>query len=502
VSPSRKRGHARDDGFTLVEIIVSLGLFAIVSTAVVAQVIVGMRAAATARDISQAKGVAQARLEQMRMMPFFVGRSAGDYIDVLDTYYRHTSPPATTASCATGTGLTEPQTTWSGYLPASAARCSYEPTGAMFRRVINPVQAPGMGAFALVVNTQFITQGSPPSVITPQAGYNSQVSGSDVPAANQIGVTVTVIYKSQSGFKRVSLYSQIGQRTPVAPMIENAVTVSTLRMASTMDSATPTNLRLDVGLINLIGELSTGSKVTANATAGAAGTSLGSSATGASVNASAPENTPALSATAPPAGLFGGCAFACLGTTSASGVSAYSSDGLPLSGTATSPVQATIPGGTSHNGFQFDNGKAGTRLRLSSTDPMVSLDTTQAAPTRMVTDCSFSSSGAPAFLGATGFPTRPRTPAPTMCARAAPRTPARSASCPPTSPPAASSRLTSNVPPSTARSLVMPAAAAPRPRTWTTEPASATGTGPRTPKSLSSRRPTARTRSPRSTSPR
>lgn len=402
MSLSRNR-HADEGGFTLVEVVVALGILAVVSTAVVAQVIVGLRAAATARDVSQAKGVAQARLEAMRNMPFFVGRSAGDYIDVLDTYYRHTTAPVTAASCTSGAALAMPQTSWSGYVPAATARCSYEPSGPMFRKVINPIAAPGLGTFAMVVDTQFLAATTPPTAVAPQAGYNSQVAGSDTPASNQIGVTVTVVYKTQSGFKSSSTYTQIGQRTPIDPLIQTSVNVGTVRVGSVYGLVTPATARLDVGVINLVGELSTGSKVSANATAGAAGTSLGQSAIGASLNATAPADEPAQATTAGADGLFGDCSLACIGNSQVSGVSATSSDGLPLSGTPAAPVTASIPSGTTLRGFQFDNGATGTRLRLLGTEPMVSLDTSASPATTLVSNCSFSASGTPAYLTATGF---------------------------------------------------------------------------------------------------
>lgn len=402
MSLSRKR-YADEGGFTLIEVVVALGILAVVSTAIVAQVIVGLRAAATARDVSQSKGVAQARLEAMRNMPFFVGRSAGDYIDVLDTYYRHTTAPATAATCTSGSGLGMPQTSWSGYVPAATARCSYEPSGPMFRKVINPIAAPGLGTFAMVVNTQFLTATTPPAPVAPQAGYNSQVAGSDTPASNQIGVTVTVVYKTQSGFKSSSTYTQIGQRSPIDPLIQTSVNVSTVRVGSVYGLVTPANARLDVGVVNLVGELSTGSKVSANATAGSAGTSLGQSAVGASVNASAPADEPAQSAVAGPDGLFGDCSLACIGNSQVSGVSAQSSNGLPLAGAPGTPISASVPSGTTLRGFQFDNGASGNRLRLDGTQPMVSLDTSSAPATDTVANCAFTGTGAPNYLTATGF---------------------------------------------------------------------------------------------------
>src|SRR5690242_14843901 len=94
-----------------------MAIFMVVATASAPVILGGLRGAATARDVSQTKGVAQGQLEKMREMPFYVGAAAGDYKDVLDSYYRcgptsiaTTTPAPTPASpdCSSNVPTTTP----------------------------------------------------------------------------------------------------------------------------------------------------------------------------------------------------------------------------------------------------------------------------------------------------------------------------------------------------------------------------------------------------------
>ena len=114
---SATRQPTRDDGFSLLEVIVALGLMLIVMTAVLPQLVVGIRAGARASEVTQAKGVVQGQLEKMRSLPFHVAPSAGNFIDVLDRYYPNLTAPSTTpaGSCMDGSGKhVQPLVAWSG----------------------------------------------------------------------------------------------------------------------------------------------------------------------------------------------------------------------------------------------------------------------------------------------------------------------------------------------------------------------------------------------------
>lgn len=400
---------------------VALGILVLVTAAIYPQIVVGLRATGTARDITQAKGVAQAKLEQMRGMPFYVGREAGDYIDVLDTYYRNTTAPTVSPSCAASTLTDLPATTWTGYVPASSARCAWEPSGALYRKVINPVQSPGLGAFAMVISTQFLTGATPPTPIAARAGYNSQVAGSDAPPSTQIGVTIAVMYRTHSGVKYVTSYSQVERTSATDPLIESAAQATTVHVSSASqawsmwkegdedpDGSTQnlTTLMANMGIVDLQGELFTGSRVIANATSAAGATSAPAVVTGASTNLTAPADSPATGAVAPDTQLPNGCTWICFGATRTDSVSAYASNGAPNSGSPDAPIRSYIPNGAGRYGFWFDNGKWRNPLQLANGQPMVSLDTSSAGSMPGVRNCAVGGSGATNqnnYLTATGF---------------------------------------------------------------------------------------------------
>lgn len=416
MSTSRLR---RSDGFTLVEVIVAVGIFAMVTAVTLPLLIIGLRASASARDVSQAKGVAQGRIEAIRNLPFYVGRSAGDYIDVLDTYYRDLNSPAEIPTCSTSTLTALPPNSWTGYVMAGATHCPWEPAGPLYRKVVSPIAAPGLGLFSMTVSTQFLSPATPPSPVSPPPTYNSQTAGRDAPPAQQVGLTVTVFFKVGSRIRMTSTYTQIEQSNPISPIIESAARVTTVRASS----VTPTgvNVATQVGVVNLGGELFTGSRVVSTATVGTGATSIGDQVNAAQINLVAPADAPATAAVNAGAGMTNGCTWVCFGASVVDQASAYASNGLPIAGTPTAPVRARFTSDTTMRGFQFSNGSNGARLKLDTAQPMVSLD--MAGPSNMlgVTNCDITNVGVPtnnAFLTGTGFldATADATPSVSACA--------------------------------------------------------------------------------------
>lgn len=417
---TRDRGR-RAAGFTLIEVLAALGVLMIVAAALTPQVIAGLRATGVARDLTQAKGVSQARLEQMRAMPYFVGREAGDYIDLLDTYYRNTTAPSVTPACDANGVSALPPTSWTGFVPVAGKHCAWEPTGAMYRTIINPISAPGLGTFSMAINTQFLTAASVP--VTPLAGYNSQIAGSDQPAASQVGVTVTVFFKSHQGVRTTSTYTQVERSSPSDPLIESRAATTTVQVSSVArnwndwmpgdpDPVESTaindavNLMATIGVVNLTGELFTGSRVIANVASASGSTSAPSSVSGASTNLTAPVDTPAVGATTGPASLPNGCRWICFGTTTTRDTSAATADGQPRVGTPTAPAQAIVPANSTNHGLWFDNGRWRNRLQLVNNQPMVSLDTSGSPVLPAVSDCKVGGVSVPDdpyAVRATGF---------------------------------------------------------------------------------------------------
>jgi hypothetical protein len=161
-----------------------------------------------------------------------------------------------------------------------------------------------------------------------------------------------------------------------------------------------------LGVINLTGELYTGSRVVTTALAATAGDSQGNQVNGARLNLVAPLDRTTTSVDAPKGDYpTTGCTNQCFGATRVDQASALASNGLPRAGTASNPVRTMVIQNPGNNGFQFSNGTPDTALNLTS-DPMVSLDTDSSSPNTMapVSDCALQSTGSTAsYLTGTGF---------------------------------------------------------------------------------------------------
>ena len=87
MSRSAESRCRRDDGFTLIEIVVALAIVMVVAASLLPQLVAGIQATSTARTVSQAKGVLQGELDRMRNLPFYISPAAGPQRDVLDYYF-------------------------------------------------------------------------------------------------------------------------------------------------------------------------------------------------------------------------------------------------------------------------------------------------------------------------------------------------------------------------------------------------------------------------------
>ena len=84
-----------------------------------------------------------------------------------------------------------------------------------------------------------------------------------------MGVTIAVFYKTQSGVRYTVTYTQVEQANPIDPLLTSEAKSSTVRVSSAM--ADGTNLLEQLGVINLSGELFSGSRVVTTASAATAG---------------------------------------------------------------------------------------------------------------------------------------------------------------------------------------------------------------------------------------
>jgi len=410
VSRSTRLQSGRDDGFTLVEIVVAISIVMVVVTALLPQLVAGIRATGTARTITQAKGVVQGQLDRMRNLPYYVSPAAGDHKDVLDYYFRdagQVGPLPTAPTCMVAGKYVAPGLASTGYVAPGAARCSYEPsTGAFYRSVTQIAPAPGSVGFTVVVSTQFLTGATPPVAVEPPTGptgYNSQSPdpGEATPLTSQIGVSIAVLYADRGTVRPVTSYTQFYDQ-PTSTMRSKAeLSATTLEVGS----STKLNgaVSLAAGLLNLTGSLTYNSTVTGSVNSVTAGLATGEQASGASSNVAAPPATTPSTVNGSAGGLSG-CAMICWGTTRLDKGDVSADGGLPTAGGPSSPMQALVTS-LDNGGVRFDNNdnESDYRSELDLKSPLVRIDPNAVPRNSGTTSSCAPGTGASAYVGASAY---------------------------------------------------------------------------------------------------
>jgi type II secretory pathway pseudopilin PulG len=404
VSRSAELRSRREAGFTLVEVVVAIAIVMVVVTALLPQLVGGIRATGTARTVSQAKGVIQGQLDRMRNLPYHVSPDAGPYRDVLDYYFNNRSTAAPSPTCTVSgkyVALPEDRT---GFVDVGGARCAYEPpTGAFYRSVSVLPPAPGNGGFTVVVSTQFLSGDTPPVAVTPVTHYNSQLTGKASPASSQIGVWITVLYSNRGTLRPVTSYTQLYDQPASATRTKAEVGAATLEIGSVTEANGAVSLM--AGVLNLNGSLNNASTVNGNLSGASAGLATGEQASGASASVAAPPATATLIKTASSGSLVGSaCPLACWGSTRLDLTSVSADSGLPTAGGPSSPMQALLTD-LGNGGFSFGNSdnlsdyRDGLNLQL----PLARIDSSAVAGASGTTSSCTPGTGTPAFVGASGY---------------------------------------------------------------------------------------------------
>jgi type II secretory pathway pseudopilin PulG len=402
--------HRRADGFSLVEVAVAIGLLGTVIVAVGPVMTGAVRADNHAKLDARAKGVLQGQLDAMRNLPFHVDPSAGDHLDLLDTYFRNLSGPTSSPSCGTTAKPTAPLPSWTGYVPASsAARCWYEPAGAMYRVVLPGGTAAVPTGFALVLDTQFVSAAGPSSVVAPVTTFNTQLSGKDRAPAPQVRITGTVLYSDHGQWRPVTVATHIAQRVPVDPQIKLQADATVLNLGSAKLLGTQT-VSLTAGQLHLAGSLYNASEVDVSLAALGGANSATGRQSGAAVAASAPyANLVTLNTGA--GGLGFDCADSCWGATAIPPFVVAADNGLPRAGVQglgalLGPVQTMLPDNVSRDGFQFRTDGSvlpGLGPVLASMDATAVPGELLSALGSVTNGCAFNVAGAGSHLGAGGY---------------------------------------------------------------------------------------------------
>lgn len=383
-----------DRGFTLIEVVVAIGLVGLLVAVVLPAVVLGIRSNAIGTTNTQARGLAQAEMERMRNLPFHISRNAGEFVDVLDYYFPHTTP-APAVTCRDGDRWTIPTAAaWRGYVAGESvtARCGWEPEEGPFFRQVRTV-----GRFTVVTATQFLTNATPPVPVTPASGYRNTgtnvAPGQDSPPALQVAARVTVFANDLGTREPVSSATQIGRRDLTFTRVSSSVDVTALEIGTTTRDGLP--LTLAVGSVDLGAEVTTTSEARATLASALTGLGTGQQAGGARLSTEAPTDGPRAETneTAGSLDATQGCDLACWGNTSQSGGLLATADGLPNVGSATSPVTATLGNGT-ENGLGLGQGRGTTyRTELRLLGQLVRLERGPGLKAGVSTTCTPTETG-------------------------------------------------------------------------------------------------------------
>jgi prepilin-type N-terminal cleavage/methylation domain-containing protein len=352
----------RDDGFTLIEVLVAFLIIAIVAAAGTTLTVRGLRATLDAKQLSQAKNLVNEQVEEMRGLPYFVANTTStSKVDVLDRFFPNlTQASAPTCSADAETWIAN-KSAWSGFV-SGGARCPFEPAnGAFYRTVVDP-SISGASPTAVVVATQFLGlasgTGTDAPSITPPAGYAWDATGLDTPASAQIAAHVTAVYGPPGATaKRTTSRTDIADRRGGPPLVSAETNAAAVVVDGTL--ATGAAQRLELGTVAGNGGVTVITKAAVEAVGGSMQTDTGR-LDGAAQLANSP------------------------GTVSGSAVgSALSSGGLSIGATSTSGVSATSTvsdpgyggpavGSAASGSFSLDQARP--ELGLTTANPIVKVD--------------------------------------------------------------------------------------------------------------------------------
>lgn len=383
----RERGE-RDTGFTLVEVMVALGLITVLLLVTLPVLVHMLDSTKVTKLQTQAKNLAQQRLDQLRNLRFHVDRQNGPFLDLLDMYYTNatSSSPVTTVTVG-GQQL-------KGQYVVSATATGGHPAGAYYQVSTGPL--PGYTGFKQTIDTQFLgPDGTALGQTAYENKYDSQVIGKDQSPSLMVGVTIITSWVDHAGApKSYRVYSRIADGRPQLPVIQSQARALAVDISSTaMDGGT---LQLQGGVATVDGAQSSGSSVAGYAT-GAIAIDGATTTTGKVTQFNLPtQNVTTTGDTSPESGT--GCSWYGFGQNDVSNVTGDVAGGLPK---APANVDATPPnvfsGSLLNSGIptcgqlSFDNTARGGTLRSDSIGTVMG-----AAPFVKAPDAS---GGSPSIVG-------------------------------------------------------------------------------------------------------
>lgn len=241
-----------------------MGLLMVVLTASLPVLLSMLQSTVTTKLNTQAKNLAQERLEQLKGLRFHVDRQNGPFLDLLDLYYTNATSAGTVSTVASGAGTLTGRYLATGSSNGVAAPLYEVSTGAL----------PGNTDFSQVVLAQYLgADGNVLPASRYQDQYDSQVVGKDAAPSLMVRFTAVTSWVQGGRPKTYRTTTVITDGRPEQPVIQTQAKAIAVSVSSTgADAAT---LQLHGGLTSLDGAQSSGSSVSGYV-AGAVATSSGS----------------------------------------------------------------------------------------------------------------------------------------------------------------------------------------------------------------------------------
>lgn len=260
-----RRRLADDAGFTLIEVVVGLIVFALIAEGLASVLIGGAQAELFARNNTAAKAFTQQRIDAMRSLPYHVDAQNGQFIDLLDQYF-----PNVLSSTTHIQHIVEGQTV-DGVYVASDTAASTHPAGPYYRiSIAGSLISTELQPYTQLVYTQFLNPQDPSAAaMAPPSTYDSTVPGQDQPISPLLGVWVDTTWSSSGHAHTLTTVTEIASAGTDSNLVVSQASADAVRIV-TQDY-----------LANAI--VATVGSVIANGTV-SNGSQAGATATGASVN--------------------------------------------------------------------------------------------------------------------------------------------------------------------------------------------------------------------------
>lgn len=225
-------------------------LFALIAMAMLPLLLTALKATVKTKLQTEAKNLAQLRVERMRALSFHVDEQNGPFVDLLDLYYTDTcTAPVTRSDGSRGAWVADADATVPG-----------APNGPAY--VVTVPIVDGLTGFNQRIYTQFLrtTHTIAPVLAGCSAtSYDSQAAGRDEPPSQLVSVTVLTGWDRGGDTGTLRTYTEIADDRGNLPLISTQAQALALRVSATTTDASPETLTAQAGQVKADGSLTTGS---------------------------------------------------------------------------------------------------------------------------------------------------------------------------------------------------------------------------------------------------